>query len=289
MTVYCKKAITYLAKQKNAMKCFELLLFKWPIINEIVNVLKLPFGVTNFLQYSTFTLSDFYGSWLTMKRNLEKLLQDPNALCGFAQMFAEKVDDRNSILLNNTAMICAVYLDPRYKFKLTSDEVQIAKTSMETLLQRIKMARESQTELSETEEEDSFETDCVASGMPRAYFSTSKNLTGIFDSGAFDNLFDIYVKVERMHRKFSLLEFWNERKEEDPILYEIACIIHSIPPTQATVERAFSTLGYIYNPRRTRLSPKMLEEILLIRLNKDLVEPINRQDLKAFEKKSNAR
>lgn len=287
MIQYCKEAVIYFAKQKKALPCFELLLFKWNILIEILDVLKLPYEVTNVVQYATFTLSDFYGSWLTMKRNLKKLLQKEDALCGFAQAFSEKVDERDSILLNNTAMISAVYLDPRYKFKLSSDEVRIAKTSLEILFQRIKMMKESSPPgADDTDEGDSFESECVASGLPRAYIGDStRKTTETFDSVAFEKLFQSYDNVERIHRKHSLLEFWNERKNEDPVVYQLACIIHSIPPTQATVERAFSTLGYIYNPKRTRLSPRMLENILLIRLNKDLVEPINHRDLNALKNK----
>lgn len=274
-------AIIHFAKQKKALKCFELLLLRWEIVTEIVSVLKLAFEVTNVLQNAVYTLSDFYGSWLTMTRNLEKMVQNPNAVSGFALKFSEKLENRKSILFNNTAMICAVYLDPRYQFKLTQDEVQIAKCSLENLFQRIKTVNESQTESATPAGEDSFEAECVASGLPRAYYGTEDSL-GAFDSESLKNLFVSYDKIERMHRKHSVLEFWRDQRDEDPTLYQIACIIHTIPPTQATVERAFSTLGYIYNQKRTRLTPKMLENILLIRLNKDLVEPINRRDLEAL-------
>lgn len=284
--MHCKNAIIYFAKQKKAIKCFELLLFKWPIVVELLEVLKLPFDVTNAVQHSAFTLSDFYGSWLKMKRDLEKLVQNQEALSGFAKIFSEKVQERNSILLNNSAMICAVYLDPRFKFKLTSEEVQIAKTSLESLHQRIKVLNDSQPESEAGDEDDSFEAECVASGLPRAYYGDSgKNTTETVHGNTLEEIFESYDKIERQHHKNPILEFWNNRKDEYPELYQLACVIHSIPPTQATVERAFSTLGYIYNPKRTRLSPTMLENILLIRLNKDLVEPINRRDLMAATKK----
>lgn len=282
----CKAAIIYFAKQRNAMKCFELLLFKWDILAEIVTVLKLPFEVTNAVQNSVYTLSDFYGSWSAMKRSLEKLVLNQDALCGFARTFSEKVYERDSILLNNTAMICGVYLDPRFKFKLSSDEVLIAKNSLEHLFQRIKMTKESQSVADEIEEDDSFEAECVASGLSRVYYGNdSKKKTEKFDNAILEKLFESYDEIGRIHRKCSILEFWNDRKDEDAVLYQLACIIHSIPPTQATVERAFSTLGYIYNEKRTRLLPQMLENILLIRLNNELVEPIYRRDVEALSKK----
>lgn len=280
-----KAAIIYFAKQQKALMCFELLLFKWDIVVKILTVLKLPFEATNGAQKADFTLSDFFGCWLSMKRKLTKLMEEGDtALCHFAQTLSEKLDSRGSILLNNMAMISAIYLDPRYKFKLSPEEVQIAKNSLEDLWKRIKIAREIQPELDVPEEEDSFEDECVSAGIPRAYYDDrAKPSTGTFVNEILINAFERYDQTDRLHRKHSLMAFWNERRDEEPVLYDLACIIHSIPPTQATVERAFSTLGFIYSAKRTRLKPSLLENILLIRLNRDLVEPINRRDVEALK------
>lgn len=119
-------------KQKSNM-CFELILYKLPIINEIVAALKIPYDATILLQNVSFTLSDFYGCWLTIIRRLEKLVAAPEANTGFAQLLLTKILARKSSLLNNEAMICAVYLDERFAFKLSVDEKNIAKTALEKL------------------------------------------------------------------------------------------------------------------------------------------------------------
>lgn len=43
----------------------------------------------------------------------------------------------------------------------------------------------------------------------------------------------------------SIFEFWNQMKLMQSELYQLATVIMSIPPTQSTVERAFSALGLV--------------------------------------------
>lgn len=264
-----------------------MMLIKWSTINEIVSVLEAPFATTNVAQNATFTLLDFYGSWHIMKLKIKKLAEDPNACRTFAETLREHVEQGGSILFNNPAMIAAVYLDPRFNFKIKIDhpeEIDIAKKTLETLFERVNALRRLEPQLEPVTiiEEDLFEDECVAAGLSRVFYGESSNFTNgtqvRFDKEKFTKSFDSYDKIDRIHHKISILEFWNSRKDEDPALYNIACIIHSIPPTQATVERAFSIFGYILNPRRTRLSEVMLETILMINLNKDLVDPIFERD-----------
>lgn len=264
-----------------------MMLIKWLTISEIVNVLEAPFAVTNVAQNATFTLSDFYGSWHIMKLKIKKLTEVPSACSTFAATLHEHVEQRRSILFNNPAMIAAVYLYPRFNFKMKighPEEIDIAKKTLKTLLERVNALQRLQPQLESVTiiEEDLFEDECVAAGLSKVFYCESPNCTkamqGRVDKDEFTKSLDSYDKIDRIHHKKSILEFWNSRKDEDPALYNLACIIHSIPPTQATVERAFSILGYILNPRRTRLSESMLETILMINLNKDLVDPIFERD-----------
>lgn len=59
-----------------------------------------------------------------------------------------------------------------------------------------------------------------------------------------------------------------------PELYRLASVIHSVPPTQTTVERTFSALALILTPLRTNLFDTALENILSLRLNRELFENI---------------
>lgn len=283
----CLNAITFFARKRRTLPCFELFLLKLPVITEILNTLRIPFEVTKAVQNASFTLSDFYGSWLRMERKLKTIIEAPNALTNFAQTLMEKIAERKSSLLNNQALLCAVYLDPRYKHRLTSDEVSIAKIALEMLYLRAKKAQELtvQTDSSANVKEDSFENECVGSGMQRVFPRSNKQkkaTVASIDRADIGDAFAAYENVDRCHHEDSILEFWFATKDEHPVIYVLACIIFAIPPTQATVERAFSALGYIYNPLRTKLSERMLEDILMIYLNKELYEPMTAREMEAL-------
>lgn len=66
-------------------------------------------------------------------------------------------------------------------------------------------------------------------------------------------------------------------------LYQIAEVITGIPPTQVPVERQFSVLGIVYTNRRVNLKPQMIENIILIKLNKDIAYQIFERELHDIE------
>lgn len=63
----------------------------------------------------------------------------------------------------------------------------------------------------------------------------------------------------------------------------VATVLFGVPPTQATVERTFSVVGFIFNNRRFKLSQSMLESIMLTKMNKDLAEEIFKADVEELD------
>lgn len=185
---------------------------------------------------------------------------------------------REPNLMNNSAMLAAVYLDPRFSFKLTTDEKRIARTTLETMHDRIH--HKNSQDMDQEQIDDSFEEDCVRSGLARTYLNESKPASPA--EMVLDRHFIEFEAIGRIHHKKEIFQWWSDHSEEFPILFEVASIILSIPPSQTTVERAFSTLNYIYNCRRTRLTPDTLENILMININRDLVPAIFERDLIAL-------
>ena len=59
--------------------------------------------------------------------------------------------------------------------------------------------------------------------------------------------------------------FWKSNCDKFPHLSELASQIHSIPATNAGVERQFSSAGLVSTERRTSLEPQQLENVLYIR------------------------
>lgn len=265
--------------------CFELFLFKLPIINEFLDVLKIPFDVTNAVQNVSFSLSDFFGSWLTAQRRLNKLAESANQITDFARTLLLRMESRRSSLLNNKFMICAVYLDKRFSFKLSVDETEIAKFALEELYERVEMAKRQKTPQApdpQHEPEDSFDEECVKSGLNRIFPSENRKSNCDKNGRSFTDLLDAFEAIDRQHNKSTLTAFWGENKNLHQELYELASIVNSIPPTQATVERSFSIFGYILNCRRSNLSQQILEDILMISLNRHFIDSINERDLQSL-------
>lgn len=65
------------------------------------------------------------------------------------------------------------------------------------------------------------------------------------------------------------------RKTSHPELSAVASVVLAVPATQSMVERAFSALGLVLSPHHSTLSEETLENILLIKLNKEVFEEIS--------------
>lgn len=87
------------------------------------------------------------------------------------------------------------------------------------------------------------------------------------------------LNTQRLHHSKSIREFWEGNKNFYPELYEVAKIYLTIPPTQSTVERSFSTLSFIYSNRRSSLAQNLLENMVLVKLNYDLAAQIFNEEL----------
>jgi len=71
--------------------------------------------------------------------------------------------------------------------------------------------------------------------------------------------------------KGSIVDYWENMKANNIELYKVAKIIYSIPVTQCSVERLFSELKYILNPLRSSLESEVLDDILIIRANRNIL------------------
>lgn len=210
---------------------------------------------------------------------MQKFISNESRHTKLADILLEKVSDRKIKLIVNPAMLCAVYLDPRYCSDLSSCETKIAKLTLEKFHEKWMQRSESiQMVTSDANENGSYE-EYRAAKRKRLSLPTSE-VNQASDANNIALLFEKYENdLPQMRDGDSILAHWEDRKEADPKLYQLASMVNTIPPTQVTVERTFSILGLIYNARRTRLSPDLLERILLINLNKDMVSGINAEDV----------
>lgn len=91
---------------------------------------------------------------------------------------------------------------------------------------------------------------------------------------------------QRQSTTYNVWEHWIQRKATHPELAAVAAVVLAVPATQSMVERAFSALGLVLSPHRSTLGEDTLENILLIKLNKDVYEQIS-GTLYEWKEKSN--
>lgn len=168
-------------------------------------------------------------------------------------------------------MKAALYLDPRSRHQLTQTDVQIAKYSLRDWHKKLRKTSE---EAGHTKD-DSFELHWEAKRP-----CTATNASDI-ETNQLDLLFDKYERnTPSMGYKTNIMSFWESRKSDFPELYHLACVMNVVAPTQVSVERNFSILKHVQNNRRTSLSSKMLEDLLIINFNRGMVARINEKELK---------
>jgi len=73
--------------------------------------------------------------------------------------------------------------------------------------------------------------------------------------------------IGNMTSKFDVLKWWEDHNTEFPLMWNLAEVYLAIPATSAASERAFSIAGNIVTARRSRLNPKVVEDIHLLHDN----------------------
>lgn len=262
---------------------------QWDKFIEIVRVLEIPYEATNAIQKASYTLSDFFACWLKIDYKLNKLIENGNLVTDLAPLLSKKLAERKKDLFSYPTMLSAIYLDPRVRAELTNNELMLAKFKLEELHSKIQEVKkqsqpndEAHAELSGIAGINTFEDSFNQYLAKKAADKTNSNQP-VSHAPANDenNFFLLLEKFEKSStfQSTPILEYWESQKEEHPALYELACVINSIPPSQATVERSFSILKFIFTCKRHNLKVKMLEDILMIKLNETMIQSINEQDI----------
>lgn len=118
--------------------------------------------------------------------------------------------------------------------------------------------------------------------MREMEFQQSNSDAGALSAGNISILEEIakFSAKGRIIATNDMSKSWEADKFTFPILYELARTIMAVAPTEVSVERNFSTLDFILNKRRNRLSDPNLEMILFTKLNHPLFyDAIERQEL----------
>lgn len=290
----CKNTLTYLAENKG-VKMAELLLRKWNHVKEIVKILQIPYKATIALQKHDLTLSDAFGIWLQIKIHLQspsikRLTQTKLGDCLLNALY-----ERQQTILNNPAMLSAIYLDPRFRREIMQNEQKVdeAITMLSNLWRRLNYLSGLTTNASAanaTATNSSTETSSLNSTI---YFSNTEILDKYLSRTNTSQSVQPYTSAqglsiedelqsfepEQLSTSASIISYWESVKDEHFNLYQLAMVIYAIPPSETHIERDFSSLEFIFSQRRQRLCAELLESILTIHLNSDIFQIVRDEKL----------
>lgn len=247
----------------------------WREIEKICEILFDCHIFTKSAQSNQMTMSDFYILWKEMKLKLEK-----KEKCNFLDILLSCIEQREKVLLENATMLSALYLDPRYR-KVLNDipsSKQAATNHLTRLWKRIQDLTIPISDISEQSDQptnsiiiensnddlDNFLDSFEGTNLPQSTLQSNEILLKLQQ---FDN--DMNTK-KRLPRTVNINKYWEEKKNSDPELFQLASVIFGVASAQTSVERNFSALTFILNRYRCNLSDENLEDILFIRTNKEL-------------------
>lgn len=241
-----------------------------------------------------------------MRETMKKLDGLQNKQTDLAKFLLEELNARKDELLKNESILCAVYLDRRFAVLLNADEIEFVKKSLFKLYKKAisimeldKQEQISQDNISQHNNSiDVFDMesylvgkgceplvpDEIASSHEEPVATVQCFNTKMSEIDFLVLLDRFEVQFQRIHHSIPILNFWEENKAILPELYILSTILNSIPPAQASVERCFSVLSFVYNCSRCKLSLEILQELLLININKDLVDGIFDADMNELNK-----
>ncbi|XP_029167403.1 uncharacterized protein LOC114937896, partial [Nylanderia fulva] len=269
---YCEKlAVT---KFQNFMTLKDN---EWTKIEEICAALQPSKICTKKLQAEQLTLSDFFGVWYETKMMTETI-HTP-----FATLILEQMISREQKLLNNDALLSAVFLDPRYKILLDKTQIEKARNHLKHIWTKIISLNNNEYLNENCENEHSSSNSSMAGSTcdefenllkvkERQYLAnlslSSSKESDLHLLRVVTELESYDVEQKRLNRKTNILQFWEEKRKSQPELYKLAMVVLSVPATQVSVERLFSGLKFILSPLRTNVNERILENQLLVRSNR---------------------
>lgn len=249
---------------------------EWDSVQTITTTLSHFAKLTTLMQREAVSLSDFFGGWAKIKMELSKLAHDR-----LAQQLLVEMKSREAVLFNNQVLNAAVFLDPRFQMCMPLQNKESAITFLSKLHRKIETL-----EQNNVEEITSPVADELEAFLRCSMHDTNENVAESEENNnssnvPVDDIKTIIKKIIGTREPLTtpVFDYWRENMETKPELYKLATVIHSVPPTQTSVERAFSAMALILNPLRTRLSDKNLENMLLIRLNRENSDEICQFDV----------
>lgn len=249
---------------------------EWDSVKTIASTLEHFAIQTESLQKEKISLSDFFGGWAKIKMEMVRLGDNELALALLVQM-----KSREEVLFNNSVLNAAVFLDPRFQQYMPNKRKESAISFLSELDKKI-------NDFERAERTNNILNVSSCSSINQDF---EQFLSTIYENEDDQNTIEnqsneqpnqpVSKNIEIILNEFigtkeplksSVFDYWEANKNMKPELYKLATVVLAVPPTQTSIERAFSAMALILNPLRTQLSDENLENSLLIRLNRILYD-----------------
>ncbi|XP_037805572.1 uncharacterized protein LOC119599738 [Lucilia sericata] len=241
----------------------------WTFADEFIKVFQVIYTATKKLQSENLIYSDLYIEITNITIQLDNLPHSDLKL-----YLTESLNRQKNKLLENNLFVTAIYLDPRIKVCLTSNQRESAKSCIMQLQNRLLNLNDYDDcvtmESVETEESPTNSPLTVSNAVDdelEEYFKSfekASNMDISTTSHSIEQDILIYENQNRLGIKENIIDYWSKQKNA---LSEIAYVVLAIPCTQVSVERLFSALKYMLSDQRNKPSSTNLEHILLVRAN----------------------
>lgn len=225
------------------------------------------------MQRVGYGLTDFFISWLRIDKNISRL-NGYGTILNLTHRLKEELDARKAELFDTPSMVAAMYLDPRVKYKLTRQQKECAILHLKKVYIKLQQLKTVEVVSNSIQNNTLDELNDEYAAMNNDYNPDSE-----IDTSHLMLSFANYDAVMHMDYKCNVMEFWTKNKEEFQLLYPLACVMHTIPAGQCFEERNFSFFSYIRNARRTSLKSKNLQNIITIRLNRDIFYQLKQEEV----------
>ncbi|XP_065093091.1 uncharacterized protein LOC135713785 [Ochlerotatus camptorhynchus] len=250
----------------------------WTYIEEFTAAFEPLFVLTKALQANDLILGDVFKLLKICQLKLSKI----PAANRFSESLKQALQGRAIRMMDNDAFRAALLFDQRWCFidspYVSMDERLKAIEHMLKVANILKTFKkkssiQQQSELPEClaatkSSDDDFET-MLEEECQRA--STSKLNPSEIDLKV--KLLDLANSKTRLPSSTDILKYWEARRYDDEQIYDLAMIALSASATEVSVERCFSGIKLLLEQHRLRMSPSMLNDLMIIRFNKDLLEP----------------
>ncbi|XP_043477520.1 zinc finger BED domain-containing protein 4-like [Leptopilina heterotoma] len=281
--VSAKNVCNDLADNKEVLRISDI---EWERMETCIKALEPSKIATKKMQSENLVPGDLYGICRECKKNTNKV--NSNFAANLLTAFIEREDS----LLKNEALLCSMFLDPRYLPFLSIKDCITAKTKLKSLYEKIEFLKkdpncqnsvdaESSSSNTVTDIQDcdeNMEEDFLEEERKKMDEERLKHLNP--PKTTIEQLLIDFEKTKSISRKENILLFWETRKSIQPELYELAVIVHAVPMTEVSVERLFSGMKFVFSDFRANLHPDILDDILLLRSNENFQTIKLKQDKK---------